>query len=415
MEKEVEQIKEETAEEVAVFGSVLIFMIGVIVRTILQSGYSQNQNYKAFRMALTTSFKYSEGLISGTSEDGNASRNSASVVVVEDRLTTSSAKYASMDRTPLIAGGSATHSRNLYLPTDYGEVESLPVIDYFINGIHFPFTTAGFKTVVASTNPSDCSSPYTTVPNHPDLGYDPTCNSCFDLDRNGTVDVTDPALRQQFAWQWQHVDPSAIDVKEGNNTAVDVDCDMQEETVIDKDGNTLYLIDYQEGDLDMTLDDRSTKPKNGLTNQDAQIYTYAKNPAGGLGTGTYLRIEEGKLYATDGITRQFVRSVQQKDSLDVIQRTVQMNKNTGHFCRGTTPTTAADPVWGWDWQSQPNPVEVCSNNRAGCFGPNTDKTCMVVGENPPILYVRSRIADRHGRKWVTDVSSDPYVNFNVPR
>lgn len=140
-------IRAQTAIELAVFGAILIFMVGVIVRQALSSAYAQNQNLRAMRQAMTASYRYSGGLTGLGGADGTASHQTASILFIEDRLTADSAKYAAVDRTPYVVGASATYSHNLFLPLDVGEDYNLPVYDIFVNGKHFPFTTARFKRV----------------------------------------------------------------------------------------------------------------------------------------------------------------------------------------------------------------------------------------------------------------------------
>src|SRR3989338_4258614 len=142
-------IQAQTAMELAVFGAILIFMVGVIVRQALSSAYAQNQNLRAMRQAMTTSYRYSGGLtgLGNPPGDGTASHQTASILFIEYRLTAESAKHAAVDRTPYVVGASATYSHNLFLPLDVGEEYNLPVYDIFINGKLFPFTTAAFKPV----------------------------------------------------------------------------------------------------------------------------------------------------------------------------------------------------------------------------------------------------------------------------
>jgi len=126
--------KAQTAMELAVFGAILIFVVGAIVRQALSAGYMQNQQLRAMRQAMTTSYRYSTGLAGGGGGSGDASHQTASVLFVEDRLTAESAKYAAIDRTPYVASAAATYSRNLFLPVDAGEDYNLPIYDIFING-----------------------------------------------------------------------------------------------------------------------------------------------------------------------------------------------------------------------------------------------------------------------------------------
>jgi hypothetical protein len=144
--------KAQTVIELAVFGAILIFVLGVIIRQAMSFSYIQNQTLKAMRVALATSYKYSEGIMdTAPANDQNgagvASRNRASILLIEDRLTADSAKYGSIDRNPYINSASGTFSRNLFLPVDVGESYNLPMIDMLVNGIHFPLSTSAFRTI----------------------------------------------------------------------------------------------------------------------------------------------------------------------------------------------------------------------------------------------------------------------------
>jgi hypothetical protein len=123
--------------ELAVFGAVLIFLLGTIVRYAYGNGYTQNQNFKAMRMAMLASWRGSQA--------GNTARNSASILFVEDRLSPDLNKYGDLERSPFIAQGSGTFSYYLLYPLDVGEAAlNLPIMDIYINGQHFPLTTASY-------------------------------------------------------------------------------------------------------------------------------------------------------------------------------------------------------------------------------------------------------------------------------
>ncbi len=406
------------------FGSVIIFLIGLIVRAVLNTSYQQGSRLKALRLAMLTSFEFSEGIKAppGNWRDGTASRNNASVMILEDRLTAESAKYAAIDRQPIISQGSATHSRNLFMPIDPGEYANLPVADFFVNGVHIPLTVAG---LVRHPLPAVV---FKSQYNHPATDWKP-CNGNvassndvvggttyyrFDLDQNGLLDdgVTD-ANCDNFWWQWHAGDSSRIDPENGEWTFVDVDGDLFAEQIIGKNGSaTVDTLDFQEGDMFFAND--PSIPQPGFSNQDVQMFTYTKNPlASGDGVGTYLRVSEGRLFSPD--TNRYIRNAQRKDSVDVIQRTLQLTKNTQRFCSSTGALVTAGSQLGNQagWTADvPNPVEVCSATQAGCFSPVTiTQTCMVWNLQYPIIYVRSRIVDKHGRKYITPTGTDPFVNF----
>ncbi|MCA9401293.1 MAG: hypothetical protein KC713_06675 [Candidatus Omnitrophica bacterium] len=172
--------KAQTAVELAVFGAILIFVLGLIIRQAMSYHYLQNQNYRAMRMAMQLSYRHSEGLIPTVMNPpseygqrvGNSSRNSASVLLVEDRLSVGSDRFAQRERVPYIAIGSATNSRNLFMPTlEDGVDAQIPRMDVFINGKHFPLTVAAFRTVNLTEtyiNPENGNTE-----RHPD--WDPQC------------------------------------------------------------------------------------------------------------------------------------------------------------------------------------------------------------------------------------------------
>ncbi len=234
----------------------------------------------------------------------------------------------------------------------------------------------------------------------------------FDLNRDGATDVpgdnVQNDLRRRFAWQWNSVKANSVDInlEAGKNTTIDVDGDLQEEQILEMvdDQGRVYkpddtanegwsepvrnkvkapivevrVLDSQKGDLDLTYQG-PTAQQPGLKD-DMQMYTYTRD-------GTYLLIQEGKLYNPE--IKTTVRSIQKRDMVDIIQRSVQLSNDTGRFCTPGTPSTP----------SPDNPeVEACND----CF--NTDnvyKTCF--DKNTLILYVRSRIEDRRGRKWITEI------------
>ncbi len=530
--------------ELAVFGTILIFVIGAIVRQALGSSYAQNQQLRAMRQAMKLSYK--------AGQKGEGARQTASITVIEDRLTAESGKHAAIERTPYVVGASATHNANLLMPITSTAETNLPVIDMIINGKQFALTLAKFKDVELARScqnqspcpaecngncsqdsfqffpassgikwikdcvkvtielrvflscqnqspcPAECNgdcSPsslqsftkitpseetvgcaklYDVVYNH--KGYKKWCpiDPCptpisntgnlsaderFDLNRDGTHDVP-PSEREKFYWQWflvagynanyrppyplftPHGQPPlpgptikttellmgegigiplsdcSDNCKQAKNTFVDVDGDLKQESIMALTEDEYYnrsdwidrstgiiknirVMDMQEGDIDSTHVDSDPPPRPGLTN-DTNMYASLRD-------GTYLLLEEGRLYkascnptSNPQDCAQFIRTVQKKDQVDVIERTIQLSNDTGRFCGTGGPV---DLVSG-----QSNPVEACNS----CFSSdNLRKTCM--DRTKKLIYVRSRLKDRRGRKWITNVSGDAGVDFTVPK
>ncbi len=134
----------QSAAELAIFGSIVMFVIGIIMRSGLNSSQNIDQQLRAFRKALLESYKTSYGFYG---EDFAASRLMASVMIVEDRLVVDpTQKQGTRDRTPLMSQGTGMMTRMLFYPKDHNEASNISFFDVYINGQHFPFTTNRFIT-----------------------------------------------------------------------------------------------------------------------------------------------------------------------------------------------------------------------------------------------------------------------------
>lgn len=501
MKKHLPQLnkKAQTAIELAIFGSIVVFVIGSIITTTVSYSHAQNQQLKALRKALLNSYKYSEGLMTSEvlyrpncydetsacrynrSSAGDASRNSASILLVEDKLTVGSGQTASIDRTPFILSAAGSHTRQMMLPIDPNEVESLPMMDVFVNGQHFVFRTADFKMINISADGSDwnwepdcilrqngdvegCAKFYIKAYNNTaDDDWCSAASDCppyqlpmdrrFNLTRDESISYCRPGdvianvpsgQWTTFSWQWHMImgfdeatENSFLQYSTGATPSRQgINMDSSKNSVIDVDGDgfneyithiydrfpsgalqQFQVIDYQDGDIDFSQQCENSPPAVGFT-QNVSIYTEVKN-------GTYLRLEEGRLFDAD---QQAVRSTQRKDQVDLISREFLLTRNTGAFCydsgAGMTRRPYANGV--------PNPVEVCCSGSNcgphGCFSDgNIERTCMEckdvdgngancdVDDSPDqwVIYIRSRIKDQRGRKWITDTSADPGVDFEA--
>ena len=137
--------------EIAIFGAVLIFVIGGIMRTGLQFSEGMNQQLKAMRMAMAESYRTAQGAYS--SGVPSAARNAGSILLIEDRLSVDAgSKFDTRDRVPFVISGSGSMSENYFLPIDPGDHENLPLYDLYVNGQRFPLLTARFKNVDTSAS-----------------------------------------------------------------------------------------------------------------------------------------------------------------------------------------------------------------------------------------------------------------------
>lgn len=431
--------KAQAVTELTIFGAILIFVIGSILRNAVDSGLNQNQSLKAMRYAMLLSLQGVRNV--------NKSRDTASIIFIEDRLSPDASKTGSLERMPLLQTGSGTFSNTILMPIDWGEDHNIPVTDLIVNGVHFTLSGARFIVYTIGINPSNpsqvsitdttngivtnipragnwndaigCPIFYSVRPsNHsefcPGACADGTIdmNQRFDLNRNNDyTDDVPAANRANMAWQWKAVlglvGNLDIDEKKGRYPSWDIDGDRKEETIYRAFAvpgtnivQTLYVLDYQKGDLDGSFDDLDLI-NAGLGFQDrglqksVSVYTQVND-------GTYLEINEGRLYVPDYAPGQeFVRSTNKKNTIDVISRRFKLDNDTGRFCNPVT--LARLPTIGNIPGGVPNPVQYCLDTRLpgpSCFTTVTAGTnCYDVGTKN--LFIRSRNLDRSGRKWVT--------------
>ncbi|HSV42967.1 MAG TPA: hypothetical protein VLJ10_00285 [Candidatus Bathyarchaeia archaeon] len=432
----------QAAVELAVFGAIVVFVIGLILKTSLSISHQANIQLRAFRRALQESYLTANGKYAG---QFSAARNQSSILIMEDRLSIDpSQKQGTRDRFPVIAQGSGTMTHSLFMDVDPSDAYDQSIFDVVINGQRFPFTTSGYRTLDLDQERADGKIPDCNANGYgintgrcyngteyvffrkADNGEDGAwcVNACspfsadsrFDLDFNGTTDVasTDTLpvqggeidLRDNFGWQWVPVQQSELT----KNARVDIDGDFKMETIISCSSmNACQVLDYQAGDMDSTIDDATELQYEawrldqiadgnpdpgplrlpGLDN-DMRVYSYTKD-------GTLLQNIEGKLFTVDG---QFVRNETKQDHLDIIERVFYLSNATDRFC--SNPTTPRNWKVEENWAKlngvygMVNPVERCGN----CFSVENEKyTCMDV--SGPTIFVRSRIRDRRRVRWVT--------------
>ncbi len=266
--------------------------------------------------------------------------------------------------------------------------------------------------------PGDCSGPNNALCSSMVLpaiscpaGINPSNGTCsnqngdmqYDLNRNGdyaAVDTQFPPggpLRGYIGWQWAAspaTSASAIGLDTGSNQfpTYDIDGRLKEVTVYgltqNRDGTPVVTFeDLQNGDIDSSWDINSCGPKPGLQT-NMQIFTFTMQ-------GTYLEIREGKLYNPENDA--FVRNITKRDTIDLIQRVIQLSNNTGDFCNGAAPQAVVNG------SPDRNPVEVCvaQNSQDTCFSnANITRTCFDANDNR--MFVRTRLLDQRGHAWITD-------------
>lgn len=152
-QRQRKKILAQAAVELAIFGAILLFVIGSILKLGFQQSVNMNQQLRAMRMALSESWKSAQGYYSGGVI--TMSRNSASFLIVEDRLSVDAGQRGgTRDRIPFFALGSGMFTQNLFLTLSWGNHEDLPVFDLIVNGQRFPLGTSAFTTKTAPASSS---------------------------------------------------------------------------------------------------------------------------------------------------------------------------------------------------------------------------------------------------------------------
>ena len=446
--------------ELAVFGAVIFFLISGIASVYLNGSFQQNAMLQTMRMAMYQSYT--------TSQTGVASRNSASYILYEDRLTGDFNKYGATDRQPVIMSGSGSLTKNLMLPVDRDETQNLPLMDLKINGQDFHFTTRAFvKYLIVQDSASDVKIySYSSMSNGPgDLcsrasgltlltgddidtmrkrlalewstygmgGYPPLYTNivknngawlsgdqrAFDYNRNGnfTDDFTIGTYSDNFAtWQWHWTDLGSvageIDAENGAYPSYDMNGDLMEETIYDLKagscgGRAAYAAEVMtsagaDWNMEKQKEDYADPHAVQGMRQDMRIYTEMQD--GTTGESTYLDIKEGKAYSSDGKPAQV--SLVKKAQYDIVERVLQLNRdmidvsgflgrNAGSvevYCGGASPTSPVGARY------------VGAGDGCCSAGSSVQYTCF--DTSTKILYVRSRISDKRGRKWVTSTDQD---------
>ncbi len=451
----------QSAAELAIFGSIVIFVIGLILRASLSMSQRSHMDLRAFRIAMQESYRTAQGEYTDPKHQFSAARNNSYLILLEDRLAIDpSQKQGTRERTPLMAQASGTLSHTLMMPAKPGNEWNDPVVDFFVNGQRFPLSTSRYitKTMEDLRNSGDIVA-CNTQGYGPDTGtcyeekpsgsgnykytffrkvyngeeddedtFDSWCASgCsadwpaerrFDLNFDGTPEVADTAefpynagvanTRQYFSWQWGRIPEGELK----DDMQVDMDGDWREERVVKiiKEAGQitkLEVVDQQGGDIDLTSDETEGEPGPLRTpgiQPDVRMYSVTHD-------GTYLENREGRLYSVDG---RFIRNETRQDHLDIIERVLYLSNDTGRFCSqggGGTPCTSdlCEPTkWENPLYAAPrgllglpggNPVERCGN----CFSDAHMKyTCMDrTTSGGPTIFIRSRIRDRRRSKWIT--------------
>lgn len=217
--------KAQALSELAVFGTVLLGVLGFLLTYGMNSNYSDKLNMQSFRYALQKAYQ-----AKGTYYNAQ--------VLVMDYKAPPQAQGANAipSFSPFIASSSAVLSNDLMMEwddADYDKYEFLPKINLLVKdksgkvAKSYNFTTADWRT------------------------YD--LSAAEVKEKEDDPDDTNPP--DGIYWNWKTI--AASEVKEGGS--YDVDGDEREETVIFLDGTIAKVMDSQEGEMDFTINSQDLR------------------------------------------------------------------------------------------------------------------------------------------------------------
>jgi hypothetical protein len=333
------EIRGQTATELAIFGTILVFVIGILVTYSLTFTYSQQLQQQASRDALRLS----------SFIDAYPPKNpmplqdrSASVAFFEDRqMPDLSNAFGIMQRSPVSGSASAVKTRHLYANIIFGTLDNLPRIHLYINGQKFIFTTANFKDIPqrgGSKKVMRGTTDYDNALAHHD-------NSNPDL-----------------YWKWLDVDSNQISNPENN--LADIDGDLKEEQILEVTGGRIHAMDFQDGQLDLTVNDfdiRHGAKKQGIIAEGGAEYR--------VEPGTQISKDEEKTTITTTTTVK---------GTDIITRIIRLN-----------------PHYKGDWKGVTDQAGGIATGN--CTSSNKDVNCFDSGS--ALLYVRTTFVINKSANW----------------
>ncbi|NLE65291.1 MAG: hypothetical protein GX606_05195 [Elusimicrobia bacterium] len=291
--------------EVAIFGSVLVFLIAAILSSGTSAAFQQRAQLSLLSEALRKS---------------QSSQSNVSIMVVEDRLSPGAAKYGPSDRAMYVASASATLHNQLFYTADAGEFSGpcgsrgnkTPYMYVRINGQEKCLTTARFLT-------QSCSRFCTIEPATSSSGRNTaSCSSqCF------------PPGNPTWCYSCKSAGAVQSELDEGaSSVSYDVNGDYVEELVFSINGGSCQTLDYTKGDYNSADPTQGLQPDMEITTrQEASLETGPEHGQGGAWLGG-----------------RFV-----KNQTDVITRKFKGNYQTFSF----TSTVGYNPGWSLKrWQAK---------------------------------------------------------------
>ncbi len=386
--------------ELSVFGSILIFLLAVIISQGIDAATANSRNSVLMRKALLTSYL------------GDYFSISPSFFVVEDRITPGVTKYGEIDRQAYMFSGNGTLSSWLYYTPDDDEAGATQHMTVFVNGQRFNIPTTAQTDATVSTgsglagsgsgnsveindrlnreNGAFCTHEKNTADNEKychsigeelEDGY--ICTEARMIERFNLKRVAGvTALPENYAdlsWQWRCERPDTVYAEVtkpvGGFPSYDFNGDLVEESIymMKKQGSDYVIRSIAQG----VGADNPNCVASGLL-PEMSIYTNNQN--------VFLKIEED---AGNHRTRN-VKSSSGKNQVDLIERQYQIPRGVGANIGGVASCASLGRTIGCD--------EKVPQGNLCCFqGSLRWQTCLDTSTN--ILYIRSILNNTRQTSW----------------
>lgn len=280
--------KGQALAELAIFGTVLLGVFGFLLNYGLNYNYSENVQMVSFRQALAKAY------------EARATYNTGNVVIVRDKpIPDPSSPFGISSRFPVVSSASAVWSNDLMLSWgrgDFGSRDMLPKITFLVGEKEYNFTVAGWASKIFED-----LGEIKEKKDDPGDNHDMNGNSCS-------------APCDGRYWYWKTVPISAV----AANNDYDVDGDDKLETVISKARGELRYLDYQEGEIDSSINTKDMRegdfPASGFTGE----YEQKKNLSNAGWPNTKL---------TRGEDRTNIVTTEEINTEDDFYHLIRLNKN----------------------------------------------------------------------------------------
>jgi len=325
----------QTASELAILGTVLMFVMGILVRYGISLNFLQDMKFDTFRQAIDVSQFQNSEWYKGGDWHRSTNRRQASLLYIDVKPALDVADpFGSSDFLPYFGTASAVWSRDLYGTMVWGDDDHLPVIDMrFKNNFtfkHYAFTTAGYNSCRCDGGSPECVFPLKIKISQG--------NDLFE-DGHGYTEGDNPGTY----WKWYDINScDDVNPEDGDNSSVDVDDDDKLEIVLSTDGHTeqvdpncdpydpetppcetfyvvdaLKYLDYQEGEIDFTMDSQDIFNDPNLRQGLMSEYRKRRVPLGSLESmSAFMEKEE---------TLASIRTESQLNTQVVFQRVIRLN------------------------------------------------------------------------------------------